>query len=836
MSNGAGRLAAARLSGLTARARLLLVGVTALVVVVLSQLALADARAMADPNQVTGLTATQGEGYTTLGWNPVAGATDYQIERTPVDATNTPTGAAVIVGVWQPQRHVNNTSPRFAEAGFALGGRYQWRVRARLGTANPQAFSEPVFGTTKPQWGTGPGAGLRTGWESSGNATYTTDVQEWEYTAALDAASDRVRVVELGRTNPIPTGTNGAPGNRPINMFIIGHPTPLPTAAAISSSPTQVFYCNVHGDEPQGRESCLIFARMLAFTDDPHIIEILSNTTVLIVPSSNPNGRARNTRGNETGADLNRDHAELLQPETLAFARMIRDYTPEVGVDLHEGDSEDLPILSSRHLNVFLGLFNEAKSGLVEGWMYNAGAETGWWHGPYNNGGDSHEGILRNTLGLKSVIGMLAENRPAGGTTRPAEGTQLANRNRKSYGSLYEEFAVLEYYWQRRAEIHQAVEESIAFNKANVGRVVLRGSYPWGDFPGLAGTEGLPNTDAPSASSIVDPAPCAYMISEAQFSGPLVPVGPTMEVRLDAHGVAQETRPSGHIIRLAQKLRGLIPMMFDTASSSPSPIVAGTRLFECPYLTAAPRTFSATLFDGQSETETLAIGNIATEVDEPLNWTITEAASDCATPTDLPWVSASLTSGSTPSGGGSTSVDVTLTTVGTTSPASLTGVLCLRSNDAGEALVTIPVSLTLRSLRAELQAIGASLAARLPLANTRDDKALRKAVDGLALATGAATWVDGARLTDIGAFDGAQFAIKELQSISGSPAWATEAAKAIASITGEISQLAIDEAAAGYARDQAVREQSRGNIRFAAGDYDAAVGQYRKAWTWAQRA
>ena len=39
-----------------------------------------------------------------------------------------------------------------------------------------------------------------------------------------------------------------------------------------------------------------------------------------------------------------------------------------------------------------------------------------------------------------------------------------------------------------------------------------------------------------------------------------------MQVRLDAHGVAQETRPSGHIIRLAQPLRGLIPMMFDTAS------------------------------------------------------------------------------------------------------------------------------------------------------------------------------------------------------------------------------------------------------------------------------
>ena len=112
-------------------------------------------------------------------------------------------------------------------------------------------------------------------------------------------------------------------------------------------------------------------------------------------------------------------------------------------------------------------------------------------------------------------------------------------------------------------------------------------------------------------------------ISEAQYSGPLVPVGPTIEVRLDAHGVAQETRPSG----------SRHPARPDAARPDPDDVrrharrssfgavarsCTASRLFECPFLTAAPRTFSATLFDGQSETETLAIGNIAPEVDEPL--------------------------------------------------------------------------------------------------------------------------------------------------------------------------------------------------------------------------
>src|SRR3954453_22495231 len=97
--------------------------------------------------QVTGLTAAQDTGFTTLKWTPVPNATDYQIERTPVDASNAPTGPAVIVGVWQSQRTITPANPTFAEAGYALGGRYQWRVRARLGTT-AQTYSDPVVGTT----------------------------------------------------------------------------------------------------------------------------------------------------------------------------------------------------------------------------------------------------------------------------------------------------------------------------------------------------------------------------------------------------------------------------------------------------------------------------------------------------------------------------------------------------------------------------------------------------------------------------------------------------------------------------------------------------------------
>jgi hypothetical protein len=55
-----------------------------------SQLGAAGARAEVARNQVTGLTVAQGDGFATLAWTKVEGATEYQIVRTPVDAADVP--------------------------------------------------------------------------------------------------------------------------------------------------------------------------------------------------------------------------------------------------------------------------------------------------------------------------------------------------------------------------------------------------------------------------------------------------------------------------------------------------------------------------------------------------------------------------------------------------------------------------------------------------------------------------------------------------------------------------------------------------------------------------
>ncbi|HWK26495.1 MAG TPA: M14 family zinc carboxypeptidase [Solirubrobacter sp.] len=541
-------------------------------VVMAAALVLPCAAGAQEPNQVTGLSAAQDVGFTTLRWAPVAGATDYQIERTPVDASDQPTGAATIVGVWQPQRTITPAQPAFAESGYALGGRYSWRVRARFGTADPQPYSAPVTATTLPVPGTGPVGGLRTAWEDRTTNVYTSDVEEAAYTAALDAASDRVRVVELARTLE----------NRPMNMLVIGYPKPPDTAAEISAKPTYALNCNVHGNEASGRESCFTMARQLAATEDPALLELLSRIVVLIVPSTNPDGRAHNTRGNTTGQDLNRDHALIEQNETKGLAKLIRDYTPDVMVDNHEGDSEDLPILGARHLNVEQSLFDEGKL-MVNEWMYGAAAQSGWWMGPYSTGGDSHEGILRNTGALKNGVSMLGEARAGGGATRPAEGStnSRANESRKVYAHLWENWEGLRYLAARLPQIQAAIANSVSlYTGGAFTRTVLRGAYPWPSVPSVGEGSNAPDVDAPTAARILDPAPCGYFIPQAEYTAARGTFG-SVEERLAIHGIKVEPQAGGVLVPLRQPYGGLVAPLLDANAVLPM-IPTAQRRYSCP--------------------------------------------------------------------------------------------------------------------------------------------------------------------------------------------------------------------------------------------------------------
>ncbi len=526
--------------------------------------------------QVTGVEVRQGDGFATVSWQPVAGATDateYDIERTPVDTANAPTGPAAVVGVYRANRTVDQNDPTFADAGFNPGERFQWRVRVR-GTT-PGEYSDPVFGTTRPEWGdlARPGENLRTQWELTDAAQFTSDVNEYAYTEAIDEMSQRVRVVEIART---------AQG-RPVNMFIIGYPSPPRRAKDVAKEHSVLVNCNVHGNEPSSREACLIMARQLAFGRDWRTLSILRDANVLIVPTINADGRAANTRGNSTGQDLNRDYSLIRQPETFGFVEMLRDYVPEAAFDGHEfGNSRagDLPVLPPRHLNVARSIFDTSRE-MIEGWMYGHGSEDGWWFCPYGceNGGAvglSQETILRNTMGLKSTVGSLLEARSSGGATRPNETNAPSNRRRKTYSALYTYQQFLDYQHVNERAINRAIKESIKFQRSNRGRIVFRGSHEIPAYAPPHPGESPPPPERPTPDQILDPPPCGYMLDEAQWSGPL-PDGPPAGERLEAHGIkVLRAKKRRYYVPMHQPQRGLIPLL--VVGQAAEPIIAATRV------------------------------------------------------------------------------------------------------------------------------------------------------------------------------------------------------------------------------------------------------------------
>jgi hypothetical protein len=250
---------------------------------------------------------------------------------------------------------------------------------------------------------------------------------------------------------------------------------------------------------------------------------------------------------------------------------MLRDYKPEAAFDGHEfGNNQagDLPVLPPRHLNVAQSIFDQSKS-MIEDWLYERGSDDGWWYCPYGcqNGGAvglSQETILRNLMGLKSVIGSLLEARSAGGATRPDEANLPNNRRRKTYSALYTYQQFLDYQLANQPAIAQAIEESIAFQTSNTGRIVFRGSYPIPAFAAPHPGQSPPPDEDPTPEQILDPPPCGYVLSEAQYSGPQ-PEGKPVGQRLAAHGltVAHRIGREDYWVPMNQPQRGLIPLLLD---------------------------------------------------------------------------------------------------------------------------------------------------------------------------------------------------------------------------------------------------------------------------------
>ena len=92
-------------------------------------------------------------------------------------------------------------------------------------------------------------------------------------------------------------------------------------------------FAQQHGNEQSGKEGALLLAEELL---KPVNSYLFNKIDFILIPQMNPDGSEANERRNANGADLNRNHLILTEPETIALHKLFDKYLFDVTVDVHE--------------------------------------------------------------------------------------------------------------------------------------------------------------------------------------------------------------------------------------------------------------------------------------------------------------------------------------------------------------------------------------------------------------------------------------------------------------------------------------------------------------------
>src|SRR5713101_8119970 len=245
------------------------------------------------------------------------------------------------------------------------------------------------------------------------------------FLATLARESRHVRVKSLGRS------TLGR--DIPL-LYVTREGLDDPAAIGRLGRPVIWLIGQQHGNEPAGGEAMLAVAAALSSGE---LEPLLGQLSVVIVPRGNVDGAAADRRDLASGADPNRDHLLLSQPEVRALHVAMRALPPDVVIDHHEFSvawrwvekfgamqAVDVMILEATHPGVPRSLTDIAHRlyrPALEVAMDRHGLSS---HDYVTTGSDMDDrlvslggnapGIARNTFGLRGSVSYLIETRGVG--------------------------------------------------------------------------------------------------------------------------------------------------------------------------------------------------------------------------------------------------------------------------------------------------------------------------------------------------------------------------------------------------------------------------------------
>jgi hypothetical protein len=418
----------------------------------------------------------------------------------------------------------------------------------------------------------------QTGFEQRNGASWTTHEEELAFLEQVDSMSDRVSISVIGETLQ----------GRPLHLVQIGYPEPHSIEDA-QTQPTTLFTCTQHGNEPAGREACLKTIRDLAFTADPALLQQLSTQTILFVPTANPDGRAANRRENSLGIDINRDHLPLRTEEARAIAGVVRDWKPDLAMDLHEYGpgtpllyDDEVLYLWPRNLNVEQQIHDAAKSFALDQLSPCAEA-AGYTTDEYGRdalgdfdvqqtAGDHDDAIMRNTMGLRHSLGILVETAV---TLNPTNGpgeevmdpTGAATNRRRVASHRTVTSCTMTYMREHGAEV-MGITATAPIRKQGEGLAQNVPVY----FSGQD-EDGTLAGNAPATLAVYPP-PCAYDLTPQQAE--------QARNTLDLHGIRYlELDGGGLRVPMGQEAEPVVALLLDSRGARD--LVQGTPFMAPPF-------------------------------------------------------------------------------------------------------------------------------------------------------------------------------------------------------------------------------------------------------------